>query len=317
MKKSLFALAVLGAFAGAASAQTSVTVYGVADLSLAKQSGASAQMSGSGGLNNGTSRLGFRGTEDLGGGLKASFNFEQGLNLENGAQTAGGNRLFDRAANMALSGNWGTLSMGRMLTTQFFSIAAWELTGTANYSIVGRATGAWGVGGPRNDSEFRYTSPNFNGFSVAVSHVLEDDGVNSAAGANTSAGGSETSLNVIYKGGPIAAGFGYNKADNADRDIILGGAYNFGAFKIAGSYFDPTGVSKGFSLGGGTTMGPVSLVLDVVRQTGTGIKHTDYLIEAKYNLSKRTNVYAVYLNEGEAANAMDGSNFAVGVRHNF
>ena len=74
MKKSLIALAVLAA-SGAAMAQSSVTMYGVADLSLAKANGVSAQMSGNGVMNNGNSRLGVRGVEDLGGGLKASFNF--------------------------------------------------------------------------------------------------------------------------------------------------------------------------------------------------------------------------------------------------
>ena len=83
MKKSLIALAVLAA-SGAAMAQSSVTMYGVADLSLAKSNGVSAQMSGNGVMNNGNSRLGVRGVEDLGGGLKASFNFEQGINAENG-----------------------------------------------------------------------------------------------------------------------------------------------------------------------------------------------------------------------------------------
>ena len=73
MKKSLIALAVLAA-SGAAMAQSSVTMYGVADLSLAKANGVSAQMSGNGVMNNGNSRLGVRGVEDLGGGLKASFN---------------------------------------------------------------------------------------------------------------------------------------------------------------------------------------------------------------------------------------------------
>ncbi|HVL76861.1 MAG TPA: porin, partial [Noviherbaspirillum sp.] len=112
MKKSLFALAVLGAFAGAASAQTSVTVYGVADISLAKARGVSTQMSSAGLLNNGTSRLGFRGTEDLGGGLRASFNFEQGIDLEQGNLSQDGGGAWGRAANMSLGGAWGTLSMG-------------------------------------------------------------------------------------------------------------------------------------------------------------------------------------------------------------
>ncbi|MCB2034975.1 MAG: porin, partial [Ottowia sp.] len=78
MKKSLIALAVLGA-SGAAMAQSSVTLYGVADAGLAKLEGVSSQMSSAGRMNNGISRLGVRGVEDMGGGLKAGFNFESGL----------------------------------------------------------------------------------------------------------------------------------------------------------------------------------------------------------------------------------------------
>ena len=84
MKKSLIALAVLAA-SGVAMAQSSVTMYGVADVGLVKSNGISAQMTSAGLMNNGTSRLGVRGVEDLGGGLKASFNFEQGINQEDGA----------------------------------------------------------------------------------------------------------------------------------------------------------------------------------------------------------------------------------------
>ena len=83
MKKSLLALAVLGAFAGAASAQSSVTLYGRVDLSLAKNIGSDAK-----GVQNGSgSRLGFRGVEDLGGGMKAIFNIEHRFNADTGELT--------------------------------------------------------------------------------------------------------------------------------------------------------------------------------------------------------------------------------------
>ncbi|HVL75724.1 MAG TPA: porin, partial [Noviherbaspirillum sp.] len=219
--------------------------------------------------------------------------------------------LFDRAANMSLGGAWGTLSMGRMLSTGFHSIAAYELTGTANYGLIGRQFGY--TGGTRNNSEFRYTSPNFGGFTAALGYITSTDNASPDA---------EIGLNVIYSGGPIAAGVGYTRlgapVGGDDRDWSLGGSYNFGAFKVAASYHDPAGVSKGYQAGVGTTMGPVSLVLDVVRETGTGIRHTDYLVEAKYSLSKRTTAYAVFTREGATGAALPrGNNFGVGLRHNF
>jgi predicted porin len=299
MKKSLFALAVLGAFAGAASAQTNVTVYGVADLSLSKTTGTSAQMSGNGLMNNGNSRIGFRGTEDLGGGLKASFQFEHAVNAESGATDA---VMFQRAANMSLSGNWGTFYMGRGLSTGFHAIAAYELTGTANYSALANQFGF--TGGTRNNSEFRYTTPNFGGFSAALGYITDTD--NATADA-------EIGLNAIYRGGPISAGLGYTRLGGGGSDWSLGGAYDFGAFKVAASYQNPNGVSRGFTLGGGATFGAVSLVLDIARETGNGIKNTDYLLEAKYSLSKRTTVYGAFHREGTAS----ANSFGVGVRHNF
>jgi predicted porin len=309
MKKSLIALAVLGAVAGAASAQSNVTIYGVADVAFQKPDGVSGNMSSSGALNNGTSRLGFRGTEDLGGGLKASFNFETGVNLEQGNTIQSGGGFWGRQANMALSGNWGTLSLGRMLTTGFFAEAAWELTGTANYSVLYTQFGANG-GGVRNNSEIRYTTPNFNGFTAALGYVTSTD--NATADA-------EIGLNAIYRGGPIAAGLGYTRLgatqpNGGDADYSLGGSYDFGAFKVAAAYLDQDSTNvKGYMLGAGTTLGPVSLVLDAARQTTSGAENTDYLLEAKYSLSKRTTVYGAYVREGLG----DTNNYSVGVRHNF
>ena len=152
MKKSLIALAVLG-FAGAAMAQSSVTLYGVADAGLGKTKSAGesrVNMHSANTMNNGNSRLGVRGVEDLGGGLKAGFNFETGLSLEDGSTAASGPGFWSRNANMWVGGNWGTFKMGRTLNLSFYGVAAWELTGTANYSVVANTYGY--VGGGRNSS---------------------------------------------------------------------------------------------------------------------------------------------------------------------
>src|SRR3990167_5192480 len=184
MKKSLIALAVLAA-SGVAMAQSSVTLYGVADLGLVKSSGVSAQMTGNGVMNNGSSRLGVRGVEDLGGGLKASFNFEQGINGESGATDAA---TFQRAANMALSGGFGRFQMGRTLNPSFFGVAAWELTGTANYSAVGNQFAFTGQG-PRTNSLFQYTTPNMGGFSGTLGYIMKPD----------NGGNAKYDLNAIYR----------------------------------------------------------------------------------------------------------------------
>ena len=111
MKKSLIAVAVAAALPAAAFAQSSVTLYGVVDLSLSKANqGGKTQMSGNGLLNNGTGRIGVRGTEDLGGGLKASFNYEQGINGETGKTDS---NTFARQANMTLETSSNSRSIQR------------------------------------------------------------------------------------------------------------------------------------------------------------------------------------------------------------
>lgn len=315
MKKTLIALAAV-ALTGAAFAQSSVTLYGVADLSIAKSgtlidstTKSDAQMSGNGTMNNGSSRLGVRGVEDLGGGLKAAFNFEQGINAETGATDA---TTFQRAANMSLMGGFGTVKLGRTLTPSFFGVAAWELTGTANYSVVANQF-AFAGGPSRNSSELSYTTPSMGGFTATLGTVLKGD----------NSGNAKYDLNAIYRAGPVVAALSYNKVDGSEKNIALGGSYDFGAFKVAGSFQDPAGAAKGFTIGAGANLGAVSFVVDVARDTNA--KDTDFLLEAKYPLSKRTTVYAAYLNDGDkkikAATATAAgatkTNFGLGIRHNF
>ena len=305
MKKSLIALAVLAA-SGVAMAQSSVTMYGVADLSLAKSNGISAQMSGNGVMNNGNSRLGVRGVEDLGGGLKASFNFEQGINAESGATDA---NTYQRAAWVALSGGFGKFQMGRSLNPSFWGVAAWELTGTANYSAVGNQFGF--AGGPsRNNSMFMYTTPNMGGFSGTLGYVAKPD----------NGGNAKVDANLTYANGPLAVALSYNKVKNGDEGIALGAAYDFGGFKVAGSVQDTdkaVGSSpKGFTIGATVPVGAFALTLDIARDTE--FKDTDYLLEAKYALSKRTFAYAVYYKDGEDKLVTGAKNHVgLGIRHNF
>lgn len=309
MKKSLIALAVLAA-SGVAMAQSSVTLYGVADLGLVKSSGVSAQMTGNGVMNNGSSRLGVRGVEDLGGGLKASFNFEQGINGESGATDA---VTFQRAANLALSGGFGRFQMGRTLNPSFFGVAAWELTGTANYSAVGTQFGYTGQG-PRTNSLFQYTTPNLGGFSGTLGYVMKPD----------NGGNAKYDLNAIYRQGPLAAALSYNKTNTMKGNMALGASYDFGMAKVAASIQNNGGPSKGFTIGATVPVGPVALTLDIARENGTGMKNTDFLVEAKYALSKRTFAYAAYYKDGDNNGALPGgyntgakNHLGLGVRHNF
>jgi predicted porin len=127
MKKSMIALAVLGAFAGAASAQSSVTLFGIIDAAVARVDGNGAGKTGltNSGLNS--SRLGFRGTEDLGGGLSAKFWLEAPMSNDDGNPGA---LTFQRRSWVGLAGGFGEIRLGREYTPSFWNLTVFDAFGT-------------------------------------------------------------------------------------------------------------------------------------------------------------------------------------------
>ena len=316
MKKSLIALAVLGA-SGVAMAQSSVTLYGVADAGVGKiEAGAPAgndatdktQFISGSRMNNGNSRIGVRGVEDLGGGLKAGFNFESGLDLDDGANLGSGGGFWGRAANLWLGGNWGTFKMGRTLNPTFYGITTWELTGAANYSVIGNTYNFAG-GGSWNNSQLSYRTPVMGGgFSAEIGYILKADNADRA----------KVDLNVMYTNGPIGVAVTANKVKGISTNWSVGGKYSFSNFALAASYTNANNLAnarrRGFGIGGTATFGAASLTLDLTRDTKnewTGKKYTNGVVEAKYALSKRTFVYGAFLRLD------DTNNYGIGVRHNF
>jgi predicted porin len=144
MKRSLFALAALTAFAGAASAQSSVTVFGVADVSV-RQINNTDDQTHVASDGNSSSRLGFRGVEDLGGGLRAGFWLEHGLQLDTGTLTS--SRFWHRRATVSLIGNFGEVRLGRDYTPIFWNWTTFDPFGTngvgaaSNLGLEGGRTG--------------------------------------------------------------------------------------------------------------------------------------------------------------------------------
>ena len=266
MKKSLIALAVLAA-SGAAMAQSSVTLYGVADAGVGKiEAGSLAggndasdktEFIGNSLMNNGNSRLGVRGTEDLGGGLKAGFNFETGIDLDDGSAT--NSAFWARQANVWLGGNWGTLKLGRQFTPSYLTLATYELTGAANYSALTNTYNVAGIGF-RANSAFAYVTPDMGGFSAAVAYVTKTD-----LGLSKDA----YDLGLMYNNGPIAVGVSANKFGTSKTNYQAGAKYSFGNFAIAGSYTSASNqaknVRRGFGLGASAGFGAFSLTADVTR----------------------------------------------------
>lgn len=316
MKKTLIALAVLAA---STASMAQVTLYGVADVALGAVNAtgvkSDANMKTNDAQNDGNSRWGIKVVEDLGGGLKATAQFEQNIDYSTGATGTADARY----AYLALDGGFGRVKAGRTLTPSFFGVAAWELTGAANFSAVANQFSFAG-GGSRNSREFSYTTPNMGGFSATLGYVTEVDGIENGGL------GSKLDMNAIYSAGPLAVGLSYWKNDkvaagaSTDGNFALGANYNFGSFSVAGSFQDAAGKSQGWSLGAGVPMGPWKFVVDVAQDTG--FDDTDYLLYAGYSLSKRTTAYFDYRRDGKSGkaggkSAVDADIYGVGVRHNF
>jgi predicted porin len=331
MKKSLIALAVLGTFAGIAAAQSSVTLYGRADAGLGKSFGGKSQM-----ISNykETSMLGVRGVEDLGGGLKASFNFEQGINIEDGALTGGAAGAWNRAAWLAIGGGFGEFAMGRMTTAQNRTMGMFDLNGTANNTSALKNLGLdadGSLGGNRANSQFMYTSPNLSGFQARASVVMKED--KGAAPTPPAADPRKTSFQLAasYKNGPLSLGAVVQSkmAEGANNrtGFALGARYDFQSFLVSALYSQDESKStgKGFGLGVAVPMGAWVVGAQLARVTDNPNPAredaTAYELFANYSLSKRTMLYAGYggLNSaGKVAKGTTGSNtFGLGLVHKF
>lgn len=321
MKKSLLALAVLGAFAGVAQAQTSVTIYGSFDAGVRYQNnqdaaGHSRLTMGSNGTYN-SNRIGFKGVEDLGGGLNAHFTLESGFNSGTGALDNSA-FLFQRSAFVGLGGQWGSLDLGRQYTVAFKTVGAYD---PFNYKFTGiiPLTGASVSAGTRQNNDIQYTGT-FGPITARAEWALGEQ-------AGSARNGSTQGLGVTYANGPISVGGAYtlrkpnvavavpgttttpapNYQDN--RDWTLGGAYTFGPARVALGYakerqdlaigsFDQKNWWVGGSYDITPAMGLTAAYYDTRVSTdnvsafnGSG-KRQLLIVGATYALSKRTNLYA-------------------------
>ena len=297
MKKTLIALAVL-TVSTASFAQSAVTLYGVVDAGITKNGAANTTTFAGGGVN-GTSRLGVKGTEDLGGGLSAVFQIETGLNSGKEAASS----LGDRGAFVGVAGAFGTVTIGSsVLSPSFFARAGTDPSTTNNYSI-GKYAGA-----TRLDNSINYTSPKFAGVTVRASMVQKDD--------NGTAGKGATDISVAYANGPLT--LGASSSDNGvDSGSFVGAAYDLGMAKVFVNSVDvaqataaASGSEKYTSYGVSAPFGALTLQADM--RTRKNADNDTYVVSAQYALSKRTSLTA-YTAKTEAVKATMG----FGVRHNF
>lgn len=314
MKKSLLALAVLGAFAGAASAQSSVTLYGTIDLSAkyVKNEGSDRRLSLSqDGINS--SQLGFKGVEDLGGGLKASFVLLAGVNADTGTTNG---KFFNRRSTVSLSGGFGEIRLGRDYVPTFWNDTIFDAFGTnglgdsSTIRQINQPTPASPAVGnyARADNSIGYFLPsNLGGL---YGQLMAAAGEGQATNLGRYVGGR-----IGFAAGPFDVAVVAAQQRNAltfaaQKTYGVGGSYDLGFVKLLG-YFDRDtiddldlrenrySVSAVVPLG----QGEIHVGYDRSKLTGTGDGNTisKYAVGYVYNLSKRTALYtnAARLNNGD------------------
>ncbi len=321
MKKTLIALAVLGA-AGVAHAQSNVTIYGAVDVGFIKESGRQLYMG-----ENYNNRLGVRGSEDLGGGLKATFNLEQRFQLQDGtSDSINSGQLFDGAANVGLMGSFGHVRVGRMnqLSTETYRV----LDPFQQYGIGGMIESD--IRTARLSNTVRWDSPVYNGVKLGASYTLKAS--NTDYGGYSSGTKAGYALNATYTNGPLYLVANYDKpanGDEGDKHWNIGGSYAFGPAKVSAGYesTDAHGAGesqKGFVVGLTYAMGN-GLIKAAYSQAkwddSAHDKQSKYAIGYTHNLSKRTAVYVDYSRTKTTFVSTAGSDsvnaFAVGVTHKF
>ncbi|NPC55605.1 porin [Caenimonas soli] len=353
---SLFCVAAATlAYSGGTLAQSSVTLFGIVDAAYAHGSGSTASRNQLTSGSNASSRVGFRGTEDLGGGLSASFWLEAQFNTDNGTglatntnnQTSGTGTAaagtqglnFNRRSTVSLAGPWGELRLGRDYTGHYRN-----RVDTDPFSVVGVGATQVNVGTLAGQTSTRasnaigyFTPAELGGFFGQAQYYLGEN----PSGTPTERDGSGYSLRAGYKGGPLTVSGAYAETRMASGDIVstnVGAIFDTGSARLMGAIFrdkteSPIAVTgKGYTLGAVVLAGPGEIKVAVSRYgSDAGAQPHSRKIALGYvhNLSKRTALYATYArvgNSGGATTALNGSTTAandrstgydLGVRHSF
>lgn len=338
MQRKLIAFAVAGLTSAPAFSQSNVTIYGVVDVAVGIGSAGDNDFRGLTTAAWNGNRFGFKGTEDLGNGLKAVFQLEQGFNVDTGE--ANSTRQFHRQSWVGLQGAFGTVGLGRQYAPGYFAIYDAGLGGLASpWTNIVSGTGMTIVPGSiaRWDNSLAYTGT-FKGLTVRGTYSMNSKEADADPQQDDKWG-----VGAEYKNGPLKAGaaFHYLKESSDDqKELLIGAEYDFGVLTLAGSWQAGRDVGAGdvakrfWSLG---VIVPVSAAGKVHVSYGV-LKEKDvdeadaksWLLAYRHDLSKRTNAYVAYnrtTNDDAVQYGMvkapagvtgkDSGLFMVGMRHNF
>jgi len=316
--KKIALVAALAATAAAPAFAQSVTLWGRINTSVESQKFGTQDRKIV--VQNNSSRLGFKGSEDLGGGLKASFSLEHGLNSDTGAAT-GGTTFWNRASWVQLEGSFGGVRLGKWFPGSYFATADYVSmhnhdTGTSSDALY--ATQFY------TNNKVSYFTPTVAGFSAELS---------AAAGEGTF-GPRAFDAAVNYDVGPFHAGLGYEKKGDFTQ-VAIRGLYEIGPVVVGGyiqraeNTFGAAGKQdwNTWRLSGMYVMGQSEFHLNFGKAdnifTDDGAKQLT--VGYNYNLSKRTKVYGFWTkvdnqskgNYFTGVAGQDFSSLAAGIRHNF
>jgi predicted porin len=329
MKKSLIALAALMT-TGAALAQSNVTLYGRVDLSVGNlkdkvKNTSTTQMfqGGDGGLT--TSRWGLRGTEDLGGGLKAAFKLENRFNPDTGASQ---DPYFKGESSLSLMGGFGEVKLGRSNTVYKDVRDLGESRDVFDSAFTASSNGVFKSGGDyasRVDNKISYYSPNMGGFYAGIDVSLDEK-----AGVSQ----DKYAFKAGYKQKEFEVALAHqNEKDKSDKYTALAAMYDFGSFSVSGVYNQRKGSAANgddseYALGVTVPVGAWAFsggyAYSKTKDSAGGAKNgkaSGFALGATYALSKRTRLYAGYrdvvVKNNVGAKTKDERLVAFGMRHDF
>jgi len=362
MRNTKIALAVLALVASTAAMANGATVYGTLDVSAAKATNDTMHLDGSG--NWAGSILGITGSEELEGGLKATYALELGLNAGTGRMANGGTTgvvdavactsnanttVFNRQANIGLSGDFGSikgglqvspyivsvLSSGVATNNESFYVPLFLMSGSASLTTDGATVPS--TGGFFIPNSVSYSTPNIGGFSGTALTALQGP-------ATASAGASQaykyTAYNVGYAAGDIRVNLGYEDANtNAisatalgqSKNTALSGHYTMGPASLSAAYIDHKDVTtnasfRTYSLGGAfEATDKIQLSANYAKNNATTAQSLAVL-GAQYKLSKGTSLYVTAgrgtngvtpLYSGSSNTTGDVTAYAVGMYKSF
>jgi len=305
-----------------ALAQSRVEIYGRLHTSVERQRVGGASTTG---LFNNVSRIGFRGTEDLGSGLKAGFALEAGFNSDDGTGLGGAGIDFRRQSEVNLSGGFGMLRLGVLPPQSYLVVADYGVLDQPNHDL-----------GSLSDALYYFSMPDGNKLSYRSPLLLGGLTIEGTTSFHEGAEGSNSKnaydLTADWERGPLALGAGFTKVGNS-KQLGLRAHYNFHDFQLGAYYHrvdeELRGKRNAIRMTGMYTMGASEFVAGLgwaSHWSGVGDSGARQLILGyNYNLSKRSKLYAGYTKVDNKANASyatgisgaDFSTFAAGIRHNF